>query len=375
MNAMSALAIRSNRRRGGSAMVAIVVAVAICGAISAAVVTTNAGRQRQASTELAREKAFHLAEAGVDWGITQIRILHGDVPSSPTHQTMPKAGTFTVRYTQGDANGLDDDGDGVVDNVKEHDYASLLSTGESGPVKRSLEVLMRKAVQIPTFDAAVQINVEAPVISLKGNSFTINGGDHKLDGTADLSLPSKYGIASPADVPYVTAQVSSMYYNQITGTGSNPSVGKVAPIDLSLLMQQASQAASVYVSPGTHGMLQLGTPVEGSTVTAYCPGNLKLSGIASGAGVLAIDGDLDISGSFLWTGIVLVRGRVTFTGGGSTKRIIGALCVGEEVDQGGGSDVTVTGTVDLWYSSAAVSLAAEALSTMVVMTWREAGNP
>ena len=52
-----------------------------------------------------------------------------------------------LRYVQGDADGLDNNGDGVVDDAGEHDLAKLVSTGTSGGISRSVEVVMRKAIE------------------------------------------------------------------------------------------------------------------------------------------------------------------------------------------------------------------------------------
>ena len=89
-----------------------------------------------------------------------------------------------------------------------------------------------------------------------------------------------------------------------------------------------------------------------------------------------VDGDLRISGNFSWVGIVIVRGRATMVGGGSEKRVIGTLVVGEEVNsEFSSTSVSVSGTVDLLYSSDAIALASNALRIPIVAAWREVANP
>ena len=362
--------------QSGSAIVAMLAGVVICGALCASLVTSSVGRQKQADTEVASERAFQLAEAGIDWAIARIRIRNGLVPTADDTQVVAGEGRFTIRYSQGDANGLDDNGDGRVDDAGEHGYASIVSTGEASGVRRTVQVLMRKAVEVPSFDSAVEINVEAPILDLNGNAYMIDGREHLLDGTYDSTRPAKYGISSPATVATLRAQVPSNRVNRIIGLGGAPSLGHVAPIDLNRMVQQASASASVVITPGTHSNLTIGTPTEAGVEVAYVNGDLHLSGGASGAGVLAVDGDLTISGNFTWVGIILVRGRVTLVGGGNTKRFIGALGVGEEVGTSvSTATVGVAGTVDMLYSSDAVALAAQRLSIMAVMSWQERGNP
>lgn len=360
----------------GNAIVAVLVAVILCGGLSAAVLSTTASGQREAESELAGERAFELAEAGADWAVAQVRIRNGVVPTASSSQTMDGVGTFTVRYAQGDADGIDENNDGTVDDAGEHDYSVLLSTGTSGRVSRTVQVILKKAVETPSFDAAVQLNVEAPILDLRGNAFTFNGAEHFVDGTLDTVRPKKYALSSPAAIGDITTQIDSMNVDQITGLGSNPSVGQNPAIDLDKLVDQAMNAADTLIEPGTHANMSLGTATEEGVVVAYCCGDLHLSGDSGGGGILVVDGDLVISGGFTWTGIVLVRGRVTMTGGGGAKRVIGALGVGEAVDSTTSSTtVEVTGTVDLDYSSDAVALAVGSLGVTTIASWREVASP
>src|SRR5438309_143774 len=105
---------RRMRDEQGNAMAALLVAVVLCGALSASVVVTNTGRQHEADAEFHRERAFQLAEAGVDWAIAQIRIRAGVVPvlDAPEVHEIAGSGKFTLRYVQGNANGRDDNGNG-----------------------------------------------------------------------------------------------------------------------------------------------------------------------------------------------------------------------------------------------------------------------
>jgi hypothetical protein len=357
-----------SKKERGSALIALFVSITVCGAVSLGVLMTSGSRNAEAQTHLASERALQLAEAGADWGITQIRIRNGFIPTENTTMTIDNVGTFTCRYLPG-----------RPDDASDENFNQVISTGTSARLSRTVRVVLKKEIVVPSFDAAVQLNVAVPILDLSGNSFRIEGEDHELDGSVDSSAPAKYGIASPAAVGDLTAQISSGHIDQITGLGwtaTSPSVGQVPMIDLNGLVASVQAGATVLVPSGTQTHLTLGSPSVGSTVLAYCPGDLHLSAANQGAGILAVDGDLTISGGFLWTGIILVRGRVTMTGGGAAKRIIGALGVGQDIV----SDVSTTsidavGTVDLLYSSAAVSLAAESFAIMIVASWGEVANP
>jgi len=348
-------------------MIALFVSLTVCGAISAGVLVTSGGRNKEAQTHLAAERALQLAEAGADWGITQIRIRSGTIPTDTSTTTVSDVGAFTCRYATG-----------CPGHTSDANYTQVLATGTAGGVSRTVRVVLHKAIVVPTFDAAVQLNVAVPILDLNGNSFTIQGADHNIDGTV-ASGASKYGIASPATVSSLTAQIASKNIDQITGLGwssGTPSVGQVSMIDLNGLFSSVIAGATVMVPSGTQTGLALGTATSGGTVMAYCNNDLHLSGSNSGAGILAVDGDLDISGGFLWTGIILVRGRVTLTGGGGGKRLIGALAVGQDITSSTSTTtIDATGTVDLLYSGAAVQLASDSFAVMTIASLGEVANP
>jgi hypothetical protein len=367
---------RAGRSETGHALAAVLVAVFLCGGLSAAVLTTSTSGQRESESELAGERAFELAEAGADWGVAQIRIRSGIVPTADSFQAIQGVGTYTVRYAQGDADGIDEDDDGTIDEADERCYSVLLSTGVSGRVSRTVQVILMKAVETPAFEGAVTINVEAPIIDFDGNSFTVDGAEHLLDGSVDGVRPPKYAISTPALVADVLTQIDAGQLDQITGLGTGASIGQSAAIDLDHIVDQAMLSAGTLIEPGTHASVNIGTTTETGVVVAYCPGDLHLSGCANGAGVLVVDGDLAISGTFTWTGIVLVRGRMTMTGGGGDKLVVGSIVVGEAVTEAGGdSSVEVSGNVTLSYSTDAVNLASGRLGVTTIASWREVASP
>jgi len=93
---------------------------------------------------------------------------------------------------------------------------------------------------------------------------------------------------------------------------------------------------------GTHSSQTFGTAPAFPPVPAdnppgvvpqvtYIPGDAQLTSSASGAGVLIVDGDLDIHGGLQFYGLILVRGVVKFTGGGSdATNVFGAILAGKE---------------------------------------------
>jgi Tfp pilus assembly protein PilX len=103
---------------------------------------------------------------------------------------------------------------------------------------------------------------------------------------------------------------------------------------------------------GTYPTGMPDTPQDAVPKVTYFPGSVRLEASASGAGILIVDGDLDIHGGLNFYGLILVKGVVTFTGGGSQNvNMYGAVLAGQEV---GAVDTSLGGSVVLQYDSCAL---------------------
>ena len=91
---------------------------------------------------------------------------------------------------------------------------------------------------------------------------------------------------------------------------------------------------------------------------------IKLSGGTSGCGLLIVDGDLDLNGSFSWNGMVIVNGSITYTGGGN-KNITGGVLSGGSLD----ADL-VGGNANIVYCSSAISNLTENRPSKI-LSWKE----
>lgn len=356
------------RRTRGSTLVAVFTLLLICASIGAAVIVIEQSSMRNMDTRLMSERAFQLAESGLEWALADIREHYGALPASPVNTMQPHpTGEFTVRTEAAGSNGSDDDGDGSVDETDEQEFTLIRSTGRAAGERRTLEMMIRQEVDIPAFTSALAMNSEFPVLTLDGNAFRIKGDDHRINGTPNPSGASQPGISTAGDATYIVDQVAANQTDQITGSGGEPSVEHVDLVDVDRIMSLAEVTADVTLAPGTYSSLDIGTPTPDGIKTVYCSGDLTISGGTQGAGLLAVDGDLHVSGGLEWVGIVLVRGRVNFTGGGANNKIIGSMVIG--------SDVDLAGTVDLLYSSDAIALGRLRLLYLGVTSWREVANP
>jgi hypothetical protein len=108
--------------------------------------------------------------------------------------------------------------------------------------------------------------------------------------------------------------------------------------------------------------------------TTYVPGSVQLTSNATGAGVLIIDGDLDIHGGLNFYGLILVRGQVTFSGGGSSgTNLYGAILAGGDVTNvvksiDDFSTDSIGGNVNLQYDVCALSKSSGAVAPRLLAT-------
>jgi hypothetical protein len=94
---------------------------------------------------------------------------------------------------------------------------------------------------------------------------------------------------------------------------------------------------------------------------------VTLTGI-EGQGLLLIDGSANLSGGFVWYGLIIASGGIKFTGqGGGGKNITGAVMVGES---GFDLDSELLGSTAIYYCSTAT----HHLSTVRMISWREIRN-
>jgi len=131
--------------------------------------------------------------------------------------------------------------------------------------------------------------------------------------------------------------------NTLKGTGTNLSTA--SPYNYNCTAPNYATSPPTNGNCGTQNGQTFGTLPAGMTASSgptdpsaappdnvyYAPGNLKLTANSSGSGILIVDGDLEINGGLLFYGLILVRGTISFTGGGSqTTNVYGAVLAGQE---------------------------------------------
>ena len=224
--------------------------------------------------------------------------------------------------------------------VMSHGY-----TAEGGHKAIEVEIMKSPYVAPPA-----SLYSKSPV-NLQGSSTYISGIDHcPVDGVAN----NKPGIITTT--PTITQAGSPT-------VEGDPDRVTNSPINLPLndmVTYLGKGADFIYKYTGNQTLTGLsdewGTPTGTSTteplsydgpinvVYFNMDGNktLTLAGGSHGAGILAVNGNLELKGSFKWYGVIIVTGALDYTGGGE-KNVTGAVMAGEtttvQLDVGGNAGI------------------------------------
>lgn len=407
---------RGRNGEGGAALFVMVVSVMVASAISIALVTVATGRKAAVDDRIAMESALSIAEAGlaralaeanlpanrssVNWPADGQRINNSNDPIDNVYDgafsgnlKQHRLGEFEVVFNRGNLDGVDNDGDGVVDNIEERDFVIVTSTGyrgSAGPRNRHrvrIQGQFRKTTSQFQVPSAVYIDDPTPSVALgAGNSWYVSGRDHDMTTGNQINpvvnpLPgiATSGVFSPADVAEIN-NASTGKSPQITG--GTPAYQMAVPVtyDMAAIVQWAKDnvaPANKIVGTGTNPGGPFGVPpgVAGGPdwqITLHDAGGppnmVKFTGGSTpGAGIWVIDGDVEMGGNFNFTGIVIVTGQLYYRGGGD-RTFLGGVVAGKT---GTIDNFDINGNASIKYSAQAVAAAANATARYNLVGWRK----
>ncbi len=238
----------------------------------------------------------------------------------------------------------------------------VTSHGAQGSANRTVEV---DAVKYPIEAVDAAIYTEDDNFKFNGVSFLVSGEDWDPDTDSRIAgNPDVPGIMTTKDPNNIAGALKGNQQNNVEGSGAEPSVtASSVDLDLQAMADQFGAMADITIGSGTYSNVSYGDYNDYHVV--HCTGDIHVAGQMVGGGILVIDGDLTCTGQMTWYGMVIVLGDITFSGGGAGTHIYGSVLV-----QGGITDQTVGGNADIKYSSAALAKLAM-LSPYVVASWHE----
>ena len=409
----------STRPDAGNAMIVALLILFLLTSLGISYVAVTKGDKQIAGNQMSASQAFSYAEAGISEALLRMSnpndTATGNYIGEPAGTVTPGWGKYIVndpgnsgldpQYNATLSDGLDNDGDGHIDNPNEHypetgskqsslpltsklDYpwvkvrykvngagqVLLFGDHDNNPTTPPKENVVRGQPELIVTAAgrkgvgAKTVTVEAikwplpPVpgsvytkstMTFNGNSFYIDGHDHAATAPYD-TIPGNTpvaGISSPNQAPAIAGALSGQQLDNVQGTGADPSVQNSSlNLDLPSIAASWSQMADINYVGNTSSPDMSTWGSIGNLKIVHVAGDLTTTGNGSGAGVLIVDGDFHLGGTVNYNGIIIVLGNLDIQGGGSAKNIVGGVMVQGTTT----GNTTVGGNVKLMYSSAMI---------------------
>lgn len=262
-------------------------------------------------------------------------IVQGDCGTGKAKATKDTCGSFSGGAIQPDCNNLYDPGTDTCNGVprSHNDYCNVGSAVDS--------VSSAGAINTGNYD-------EVPD---SGTSCKTTGG-----GCIFTASPQQAVSPNQGNWPYDMDQIIDMLKPPITEP-----IQSVAPSVTCTTYDSfgnrscSGQGVNLGTLPSPWPPLPNTQPTNNSPEVVYADvgkgGLLKLTGASSGSGILVVEGDLEVQAGFQWYGLIVVRGVVTFLGGGATStNVVGGILAGTSVTN---ATTTTGGSVSVTYSSCA----------------------
>ncbi len=357
------------RSERGTALLAVVFLVTVCAAVAASLLVPALARHGEVETSVDRDRALELAESGLDRGIAAIRRPGGEITANTSEAfTMPGSGSVEVDYLLGSTNGLDDDGDGTVDDADEDEFVEIRSVGVFGSERRGVAVVLRRAVNAGALPAALMLNGTAPILDLQGADYVFDGEEHDLNGDpvgGGTDLPAIVCVSPASDV---VSQIAPTAYGQSLGTGGAPPIVSGPAVGLDEWIDQLEMSADTTLTPGIYESGTFGSATFEGVRATFADGDVHLTGTTQGAGLLAVRGDLTITGDSQWTGAIFVSGTIRMTGGGA-QSVVGGIVVGQAMEGAAYSATELTAMTATELAAVDAAFAAYDTSMSDVYQW------
>lgn len=232
--------------------------------------------------------------------------------------------------------------------TKHHPVEILTAYGRDGDEFRVIEA---EVVRNPGIKVLSAIYSEGDFTG-NGNAATISGADQC--GFVD-DVPAIYNL-DPATTSVMGGTIDGMVENGLDDLDLSSYIDSLKSTSTPLVTLTADVNGDTYGSAGS--------PVTVYSETSGNVGGLKMSNI-TGYGNLIIEGDLVMGGGFIWTGLVVVTGTVSFNGGGTGVNIAGAVMAE--------NTMSVNGGLEIYYDSCAIDNAISVLGYKTI-NWRQREN-
>jgi hypothetical protein len=377
------------RAAAGNVLVMVVLVLFLLTSLGISYVALTQGDKRQAENPATGSQAFENAQAGISEVLARMSVSGREQyigQAQGTHSpgwgryvvNRPNSSKSDPQHDVPATDGLDNDGDGTVDEVEEHypetgsrqislvgsnrlhypwakvryklnaanevilfgdhdddpstpprenlaEGAPKLIVTAAGSAGHTTRIVTVEAVKWPLPPVPAAVYAEGR-LTFRGDAFQIDGRDRGIESPSDsiadaASLP---GIASPNDPQAISAELIGRA-QRVRGSGTLPSVGSASVnLDLQSMDEAWTRIADVTLTGDQHDPDTESWGSIANLKIVNVAGNLSISGSASGAGVLIVHGNLDMGGEARWRGLIICLGDTKLHGGGT---IVGSLLI------------------------------------------------
>jgi hypothetical protein len=244
------------------------------------------------------------------------------------------------------------------------------ATGVEGVRNVVVATLVRSNLPT-TAPGAIYLATDNPTqATFNGNAFTVDGNDHNMDGTAGPAAPVP-GISTrnATNTASTMEGLNGGQDNNVQGYGyqagpppipsviTDPAAPSVTELNQMITDLLALPTVQTYNTTSINGGQQYGTTAapQISHFTDPNGATLQANGNASGAGIMIVEGDLNILGNFSFDGLILVRGRTNVSDPSHTGAMGNATLYGSLWTED--FNLVVGGHATIDYSSQALNLA------------------
>jgi hypothetical protein len=246
-----------------------------------------------------------------------------------------------------------------------------VATGPEGVSNATVANVLRSNIP-STSPGAIYLATDQPTdATFNGNAFLVDGNDHNYTGGAGPNPPvPAISTRNATNTSETVASLSSQQDDNVLGAGFSAGPPMVPSVSTSgwapTTAEMNQMITDLLAKPGV--VTNTGTQINGNSTfgttdapqITYFNANggvtIKGNGNASGAGIMVVDGDLTIQGTFKFKGLVLVRGRTNVQSDPSLTDVTGnATVYGAVWTQD--VNLVVGGSALVLYSSQALALA------------------
>lgn len=375
--------VRQNER--GIALAVAIFALVIIGALVAGAFFAGTQEQRVAENSRRMQQSFGLAEVGVGQRVATWNPLTDNVTpiwpgGSITVADAPSvSGVYGGRVLKLNA------------NLYLIDITAQDSVSRSGRLRASGGA--RQRIGLLTRIKPLQIDIQASLTTQGGANLTgsaaVDGGDHTPPGWVDCGPVDSTKAGIRVNGPVTTGGSATVdgdppvMQDPSLSDSTFTKFGDVTYAQLAARATLVVQPANIQTAPSLNGDgtcdtndfrnwgdgVNQNAPCSNYFPIIYVPGangSTTLNG-TQGQGILLIDGDLTVQGSYEWFGIVIVRGSLKTAGGGSTD----AHFWGGVMAQNADLDLqNLSGKATLNFSKCAILQALQATQPVVPMVSR-----